>query len=180
MIDLAELNSYRTADPRTLWRGDSRHGAFLIPCPTTSRTLKVVCSSNYGWDHVSVSVKGRLTPPAWPEMEFVRRMFFRPDEAVMQYHAPAADYVNGENGSGHPGCLHLWRPSHPLRGEIPTPPKWMVGGMTMDEADAALLEEERAGWTADGGAPNTCRLCGNEFKGNECSICGKRGTGEKA
>jgi hypothetical protein len=35
-------------------------------------------------------------------MEFVRRRFFQDDEAVMQYHAPLADYVDG---SRH-GCAY--------------------------------------------------------------------------
>jgi hypothetical protein len=67
-------------------------------------------------------------------MEQIRRLFFRPDEAVMQYHAPLTDYVDG-SVFGHPYCLHLWRPQ---KYEIPAPPKWMVGGMPLAQAQAEM------------------------------------------
>lgn len=136
MIDLHELDRHRVFLKSVGWDGDGNHGAFLIRCPKTSRELKIIASSGFGWDHVSVSLNSSTMPPNWTEMEFIRRLFFKPNEAVMQYHAPLADYVDGHNGSGHPGCLHLWRPYDVREGEIPTPPKFMVGGMTPAEASA--------------------------------------------
>jgi hypothetical protein len=63
-------------------------------------------------------------------MEYVRRLFFQDTETVMQLHPPLADYINQ-----HPYCLHLWRP-HAVA--LPRPPQWMVGGMSQDDADAAM------------------------------------------
>lgn len=147
MIDLRELDEYRVHLKRIGWDGDANHGAFLIRCPNTTRQIKIIASSGYGWDHVSVSLNDSLLPPNWTEMEFIRRMFFKPDEPVMQFHAPVADYVDGLNGSGHPGCLHLWRPYDARVGEIPTPPKFMVGGMTPEAANAQAASYEARGLT---------------------------------
>lgn len=149
MINLHELDEWRVTDPRLPWAGDENHGAFQFPSPMgiAGRVLRCIVSSGYGWDHVSVSVAGSRNPPAWTEMEWIRRKFFKPDEAVMQYHAPAADYVDGHDGSGHPGCLHLWRPYDAREGVIPVPPKFMVGGMTPEEASAQADEYERRGLT---------------------------------
>lgn len=145
MINLHDLDEYRVTDPRIAWAGDANHGAFEIPSPIMGRPLRCVVASGYGWDHVSVTVGGSRNPPVWAEMEFIRRKFFNPDEAVMQFHAPVGDYVDGENGSGHPGCLHLWRPYDGREGQIPTPPKFMVGGMTPEEAGARADEYEARG-----------------------------------
>jgi hypothetical protein len=114
--------------------GDENCGAFQFASPTCGQPLRVVASSGCGWDHVSVSLPNRC--PNWPEMEFIRRRFFKDDEAAMQYHASIADYVDGSR-FGHPHCLHLWRPH---AGAIPVPPKWMVGGMTREEAEQQMTE----------------------------------------
>ena len=74
-------------------------------------------SFGFGWDHVSVSAKNRT--PTWAELEYVRKLFFKPHETVMQLHVPESDHVNC-----HPFCLHLWRPQNE---KIPRPPEWMVG-----------------------------------------------------
>ncbi|WP_319519854.1 hypothetical protein [uncultured Martelella sp.] len=91
-------------------------GAFEIPHRPTSVVLRVVASVGLGWDHVSVSLPKRC--PNWPEMEYVKRLFFREDETAMQLHVPPADHI-----SHHPFCLHMWRPHHI---EIPMPPSFMV------------------------------------------------------
>jgi hypothetical protein len=99
-------------------RSDSslgNNGAFLIP--HKGETLCVVVSDQGGWDHVSVSLERRC--PSWAEMCFVKSLWFDPEEAVMQLHPPASDYVNY-----HRYCLHLWRPQD---AGIPLPPSWMVG-----------------------------------------------------
>lgn len=97
--------------------GDHETGMFWISSPIDSSSLKVIASSGDGWDHVSVSRRNRC--PNWPEMEYVKRLFFKEDEAAMQLHVPPKDHVNC-----HPYCLHLWRP---LNVEIPRPPSIMVG-----------------------------------------------------
>jgi len=92
------------------------YGHADIPGPH-ARTLTVIFSDGQGWEHVSVSTPGRC--PNWPEMVFVKDLFWAPSDAVFQLHPPQSDYVNM-----HPYCLHLWRsPSQP----IPLPPWQLVG-----------------------------------------------------
>ena len=93
-------------------RGDG--GAFKIKFG--KKTLRVIASIGGDWDHVSVSLSHRC--PTWQEMDYVKRIFFRDDETVMQLHVPPADHVNYHNY-----CLHMWRPQ---KDEIPRPPSWMV------------------------------------------------------
>ena len=96
--------------------GDGSCGAFRVSSPIDGGALNVLASSGGGWDHVSVSRVNRC--PNWAEMEHIKRMFFREDEAAMQLHVPPA-----EHRSLHPHCLHLWRPKDC---EIPRPPADMV------------------------------------------------------
>ncbi len=105
--------------------GDATCGVFHVPSPIDGGVLKIIASSGAGWEHVSVSRKNRC--PNWPEMSHVKGLFFRDDETVMQLHVPSIDHVND-----HPNCLHLWRP---IGVTIPRPPKWMVGGMSKEEAE---------------------------------------------
>lgn len=101
-------------------RTGERGGIFLIPGPCAQQ-LKVIVSDavlpDYPWEHVSVSCKNRC--PNWPEMDFIKRLFWDDTECVMQLHVPRQDHVNH-----HPYCLHLWRP---VGAEIPRPPSIMVG-----------------------------------------------------
>lgn len=69
-----------------------------------------------GWDHVSISFRDRC--PTWDEMCEVKDIFFKEDEACVEYHPAKADYVNI-----HTYCLHIWRPQEI---EIPKPPIYMV------------------------------------------------------
>src|SRR3974390_1318865 len=97
--------------------GYQQSGMFNVQSPTDGQHMVVVASSGAGWEHVSVSRSSRC--PNWPEMDYVKRLFFLDTECVMQLHPPIADYVTGE----YPGrrsiyCLHLWRPT---RVEIPRP-----------------------------------------------------------
>lgn len=120
MRNLNELNHWRLineAVKRYGYSGDETCGIFHLPSPTDQQVLRVIASSSQGWDHVSVSRVNRC--PNWPEMEHVKRTFFKPDETVVQFHVPEKEYVNY-----HPYCLHLWRPQN---GEIIRPPSWMVG-----------------------------------------------------
>lgn len=82
-----------------------------LAAPGAGIKLQVIFTTADGWDHVSVSLDHRC--PTWDEMHFVKTLFFEDDEAVMQIHPPAKDYVNL-----HPYCLHLWRPQGI---EIPLP-----------------------------------------------------------
>lgn len=97
--------------------GDASGGAFKVASPIDGGVLNIIASIGEGWDHVSVSRANRC--PNWPEMEHVKRVFFRDHETAMQLHVPPADHINC-----HPHCLHLWRPHNV---EIPRPPAWMVG-----------------------------------------------------
>lgn len=94
------------------------NGAFEL---TYNDVLLVIIASSDGvWDHVSVHTVGRdgSQTPTWDEMDYVRKLFFRGDEWVIQYHAPVNKHI--EN---HPDVLHMWRPQ---RETIPVPPAWMV------------------------------------------------------
>lgn len=93
---------------------ESIQGAFLIPYADIQ--LRVICGVGEGWDHVSVSIKGRC--PTWDELNWIRKLFFLPHETVVQFHPPEAEYVNY-----HKNTLHLWR-SHSQQYELP--PKWMI------------------------------------------------------
>jgi hypothetical protein len=70
----------------------------------------------FAWEHVSVSLANRC--PTWEEMDFVKDLFWSPDECVMQLHVPKSDHKNY-----HKFCLHLWKP---LLAEIPRPPSGAV------------------------------------------------------
>ncbi len=78
--------------------------------------LRVIASWGMGWDHVSVSLADRC--PTWEEMCFVKDIFFRPDECVIQYHPPESKYINN-----HKYVLHMWRPQNE---SIPMPPLCFV------------------------------------------------------
>jgi len=113
---------YQTADNER-----AMGGAFLVPYKRDGKLktemLRVIASSGadqpkpYGFDHVSVSLSDRT--PTWEEMDYVKRLFFRPDEVCYQLHMPPADNI-----SFHPYCLHIWRP---CGAEIPLPPPDTVG-----------------------------------------------------
>jgi hypothetical protein len=114
MRDLDELANYAIEQ-------DDDGGAFLIayrrPRSGIRVQLRVIASHGMGWDHVSVSLGHRC--PTWEEMSFIKRLFFLPDEVVMQLHVAESSHINI-----HPHCLHLWRPQH---AEIPLPDPLMVG-----------------------------------------------------
>ena len=109
-------------------------GAFEVPGPC-GRTLRIIASpgdadENIPWEHVSVSLSNRC--PNWPEMCFVKSLFWDAEDTVMQLHPPQSTWINN-----HPYCLHLWRP---LNAEIPLPPGIAVGvaGVEMDTQGRAL------------------------------------------
>lgn len=118
MRDLRVHEAYRMDATSTHgWSGDETCGAFRMPSKIDGQDLIILASSGDGWEHVSVSRARRC--PNWPEMEYVKRMFFKDSETVMQLHVPESEHINC-----HPNCLHLWRPTNET---IPRPPGWMVG-----------------------------------------------------
>jgi hypothetical protein len=85
------------------------HGCFIL-----SPGLSVISSGPAShehlpetlWEHVSVA--SRSGPcPSWELMASVKALFWRDDEAVIQFHPPRSEYVNA-----HPYCLHLWKPPY--------------------------------------------------------------------
>lgn len=95
-------------------RSGASYGAFEVRLPS-GVTLFVISSGLSdreseshlpddcrGFEHVSVSHRDRC--PTWEEMEFVRDLFWGPEETVIQIHPPKSRKVNH-----HKTCLHLWR-----------------------------------------------------------------------
>lgn len=79
----------------------------------------VIWSDGAGWDHVSVSANSKKIIPSWNDMCYVKDIFFRDNEAVIQIHPKKEDYVNNVNN-----CLHLWRCRYR---EMVLPPSCLVG-----------------------------------------------------
>lgn len=127
MRRLRELTQHRdTAWERRLTGGHTAgsigkrdvYGCFRLTGPRGLEP-RVIAAADAGWDHVSVAV-GSAVPrcPDWSEMEFVKRLFFSPDETAMQLHVPVREHI-----SNHDHCLHLWRPHDR---PIPLPPASFV------------------------------------------------------
>jgi hypothetical protein len=98
------------------------NGAFQIVGPMCA-TLHIIASDGVdpvteGWEHVSVSLSNNRCPN-WPEMCFVKNLFWGDEETVIQFHPPRSEYVNH-----HPTTLHLWRHRY---NAIATPPSILVG-----------------------------------------------------
>lgn len=99
-------------------------GAFLVV--HNKKTLRVISSGVdeiHGWEHVSVSLRQRC--PTWSEMNFVKGLFWLPEEAVVQFHPPESTYVNNA-----PNCLHMWRP---IDSDVILPPPHLVGTFNPDQ-----------------------------------------------
>ncbi len=99
------------------WSSDpsyGNNGVFFVPIH--KKPFKIIASDGEGWEHVSVSLKGRT--PYWHEMCAIKDVFWDSEDCVIQYHPPKAEYVNscGE-------CLHLWRS---IEVEILRPPVNLV------------------------------------------------------
>lgn len=105
--------------PHGTTKAAGNNGAFLIPPSVAHKRAGfwVIASDGMGWRHVSVSTNGRC--PTWPEMCFIKDMFWTEDECVIQYHPPKSEYINN-----HPYCLHLWQPIDVV---LPMPDTIMVG-----------------------------------------------------
>lgn len=90
------------------------NGAFIIP--HKSYQLAMIVSDGAGWEHVSVRRAKNCGDdiPDWRTMQYVKELWWKDSETVMQIHPPKADYANRR-----PSVLHLWRPTDR---EIPRPP----------------------------------------------------------
>lgn len=80
----------------------------------------MVASNGSGWDHVSVCLldrKGKFIERTvtWDEMCEIKRLFFRTDEQVVEFHPRKQDYIDD-----HHYVLHIWK-SNVL--EFPLPDK---------------------------------------------------------
>lgn len=78
---------------------------------------RIIASDQGGWEHVSVSLPTRT--PTWKEMNWIKDLFWGPEDCVIQYHPPKSEYINY-----HSHCLHLWRPTDQ---ELPRPNPILVG-----------------------------------------------------
>jgi hypothetical protein len=81
---------FKLPDPWTGVVYEDNNGHYHITGPLGAR-LFVIASDGLDWDHVSVSLPNRT--PTWAEMVFIRSLFFRDDETVMQLSVPARDHV---------------------------------------------------------------------------------------
>lgn len=130
---LSHLDKQRVPHPSNGHMGGPDFGAFAIlrpkaPVIGTKHHFFVIASSGCDelpWDHVSASGryydqtgKRCFFTPSWADMCWLKDLFFRPEECVMQLHVPAADHINV-----HEHTLHLWRPHNV---EIPRPPQIAV------------------------------------------------------
>lgn len=82
----------------------------------------IIVSWGMGWEHVSVSLPGRMKCPDWDEMCYIKGLCWNDNETVIQYHPSQKDYVNY-----HKFVLHLWRP---IDIDFPKPPTIMIGPKT--------------------------------------------------
>ena len=58
------------------------------------------------WEHVSVTPRQKDREPTYKEMNFIKQLFWEPEDEVMHFFPPASEHVNL-----HKNCLHLWRPT---------------------------------------------------------------------
>ena len=112
---------------------DAGHnGRFIVQGPCGCELQILSCDGKgTGWEQVSV-LTDRPRSPNWPEMCFVKDLFWDEEECVVQYHPPLSQYVKNSRY-----CLHLWKPTHQA---IPAPPTSLVGvvGIGPDETQVAV------------------------------------------
>jgi len=113
------LQRFEWAKQRLGVYNDKWNACMMIPFKPDNKAavmLRVIAAVGGDWDHVSVSLAYRT--PTWEELEFIKRLLFKPDEVAVQFHVPVDDHVNV-----HPYTLHLWRPH---KQKIRLPPKIFV------------------------------------------------------
>lgn len=63
--------------------------------PKIKQTYTFVFTWNNDWEHLSISLTDKITKcPSWDEMCMFKDIFFKEDEACVEYHPKKADYVN--------------------------------------------------------------------------------------
>ena len=95
----------------------------------------LICSWGGGWYHVSVCPYAKRMTPSYDDMQKLKEMFFRDDEAAIQVHPPKAEYVNNMEN-----CLHLWSCYYK---PMVLPPSCFVGlkkGQTKAELEKEIRE----------------------------------------
>jgi len=93
--------------------------------PRATVEMNIIISDGGDWEHVSVNMENRC--PNWPEMCWVKSLFWDDEETVMQLHPPKSEWVSNMSN-----CLHLWRP---LKATMPRPPNIMVGIKALGKLD---------------------------------------------
>jgi hypothetical protein len=104
MRERPKCEKFREKDSQFASPDGADYGAFCVPFKAVF--LHIISSGHdleSGWEHVSVSLDDRC--PTWPEMCFVKNLFWPPEESVVQFHPPASKGINV-----HEFCLHMWRP----------------------------------------------------------------------
>lgn len=130
-----KVEHYRVTNDRRFPSSTSsgNNGAFIIPSPSATEPLFVICSDGLGWEHVSISHVKRC--PTWGEMDYIKRLFWEDEETVIQIHAPRSRWVNND-----PHCLHLWRSTTEA---LTLPDTLLVGYVGLTEQDLIKKIEER-------------------------------------
>ncbi|MCP1758033.1 DUF7694 domain-containing protein [Bradyrhizobium elkanii] len=106
------------------------NGRFILQGPCGSELhVSSRDGDETGWEQVSVSTV-RNRSPNWPEMCFVKDLFWDEEERVMQLHPPMSEYVKNDRY-----CLHLWKPKYAA---IPAPPSRLVGIVGMGPEETYL------------------------------------------
>lgn len=122
------LDQFRLrAGPITSPNG-ATYGAFQIPLASRGGVVILNCiasdgfdgTKDWGWEHVSchADTKEGKRIPSWSQMDYLKDLFWKPEETVVQYHVPKSKHVNHNEH-----VLHLWRPK---RFEFQLPPKELV------------------------------------------------------
>jgi len=115
--NLHHLKQYEVEHPIMKQKGFGLNGCFRIPSPIARNIdMFIISSDGGGWDHVSVSLPSRC--PNWPEMSYVKDLFFKEEETVVQYHPKKSEYINECKN-----CLHLWKKQN---NDHELPPSFMI------------------------------------------------------
>ena len=93
-------------------------GLFLVRSLKFNRELRCLLSDGHGWEHFSCSAINRFL--TWPEMAFIKSLFWDAEDTVVQLHPPESTYV------AHQYCLHLWRKAGGAS-FVELPPSILVG-----------------------------------------------------
>jgi len=118
----------RARPPWPMTKKGDKEGYFQIR--HNGNIFHVLLSDGMDWDHASISLDKNRTL-TWEEMCYVKDLFFKEDEAVIQIHPKKEDYVNFAKTT-----LHLWR----YQGEFPLPDYIMVGPKNAEELRDILTQ----------------------------------------